>query len=112
MLLNRAVSNLIANAIRYTRRGATIRVTAQPRPGGGYGIEVTNPGPAIASEHLSRLFDRFYRADSARAGSGAASGLGLAIVKAVMVLHGGAVRVENGKNGETLFALTFPAIAS
>jgi len=109
VLLNRALSNLIANAIRYTPHGATIRVTAQSRPDGGYGIEVANPGPAIASEHLSRLFDRFYRADSARAGSGAASGLGLAIVKAVMVLHGGAVHVENGKNGETLFELMFPA---
>ena len=107
VLLNRAVSNLIANAIRYTPRGATIRVTAQPRPGEGYGIEVANPGPVIAPEHLSRLFDRFYRADSARAGSGAASGLGLAIVQAVMVLHGGTVHVENGKNGETLFELSF-----
>jgi len=105
VLLNRALSNLIANAIRYTPHGATIRVTAQSRPDGGYGIEVANPGPAIASEHLSRLFDRFYRADSARAGSGAASGLGLAIVKAVVVLHGGAVHVENGRNGETLFEL-------
>jgi len=107
VLLNRAASNLIANAIRYTRRGATIRVTAQPRPGGGYSIEVANPGPAIAPEHLNRLFDRFYRADSARAGSGAASGLGLAIVKAVMVLHGGTVHVENGEYGEALFQLSF-----
>ncbi len=107
VLLNRALSNLIANAISYTPRGATIRVTAQSRPGGGYGIEVANPGAVIAPEHLSRLFDRFYRVDSARAGSGAASGLGLAIVKAVMVLHGGAVRVESGQNGETLFELRF-----
>ncbi|MHB1248725.1 MAG: ATP-binding protein, partial [Polaromonas sp.] len=108
VLLNRALSNLIANAIRYTPRGATIRVTAQPRPGGGYGIEVANPGAGIAPEHLSRLFDRFYRADSARADSGAASGLGLSIVKAVMVLHGGAVRVNSGLNGETIFELAFP----
>ncbi len=113
VLLNRAVSNLIANAISYTPRGATIRVTAQSRSGGGYGIEVANPGTGIVPEHLSRLFDRFYRVDSARTGSGAASGLGLAIVKAVMVLHGGAVRVESGKNGETLFELRFsPADSS
>ncbi len=109
VLLNRALSNLIANAIRYTPRGATIRVTAQPHPGGEYGIEVANPGAAIALEHLSRLFDRFYRVDSARAGSEAASGMGLAIVKAVMVLHEGSVSAENGKEGETLFVLTFPA---
>lgn len=109
VLLNRALSNLIANAIRYTPRGATIRVAAQSRAGGGYDIEVANPGAAIAPEHLSRLFDRFYRADSARADSGAASGLGLAIVKAVMMLHEGSVTAENGEHGETLFVLTFPA---
>ena len=108
VLLNKALSNLIANAIRYTPRGATIRVTAQPHAGGEYGIEVANPGATIALEHLSRLFDRFYRVDSARAGSGAASGMGLAIVKAVMMLHEGSVNVENSKHGETLFTLTFP----
>ena len=109
VLLNKALSNLIANAIRYTPRGATIRVTAQAHPDGGYGIEVANPGAAMAPEHLSRLFDRFYRVDSARAGSGAASGMGLAIVKAVMMLHEGSVTAENAKHGETLFTLTFPA---
>lgn len=108
VLLNRALSNLIANAIRYTPRGATIRVTAQPRQGGEYGIEVANPGPVIAPEHLSRLFDRFYRVDSARAGSEAASGMGLAIVKAVMMLHEGSVNAESGKHGETVFTLKFP----
>jgi two-component system heavy metal sensor histidine kinase CusS len=107
VLLNRALSNLIANAIRYTPRGAVIRVSARPRPDGGYTIQVVNPGAGIAPEHLSRLFDRFYRADSARAGSEAASGLGLAIVKAVMGLHGGTVHVESGKNQETLFELRF-----
>ncbi|WP_413439480.1 heavy metal sensor histidine kinase [Sulfuriferula sp. GW1] len=107
VLLNRALSNLIANAIRYTPRGAVIRASARPLPDGGYTIQVVNPGAGIAPEHLSRLFDRFYRADSARAGSEAASGLGLAIVKAVMGLHGGTVHVENGKNQETLFELRF-----
>lgn len=108
VLLNRAMSNLIANAIRYTPRGATIRVTAQPRPDGGYSIEVANLGDEIAPEHRSRLFDRFYRVDSARAGSGAASGMGLAIVKAVMMLHEGSVNAESGKHGETVFTLKFP----
>lgn len=109
VLLNKALSNLIANAIRYTPRGAPIRVTARAHLDGGYSIEVANPGAAIAPEHLSRLFDRFYRADSARSGSEAASGMGLAIVKAVMALHEGSVSVENSKLGETLFALRFPA---
>ncbi len=109
VLLNRALSNLIANAIRYTPPGDTIHVTAQPRLEGKYRIEVANPGPGIAPEHLSRLFDRFYRVDSARGGAEAASGMGLAIVKAVMVLHEGEVCVENEKNAQTRFVLTFPA---
>ncbi len=109
VLLNRALSNLIANAIRYTPPGATIHVTAQPSLEGGYRIDVANPGPGIAPEHLSRLFDRFYRVDSARGGSETASGMGLAIVKAVMVLHEGEVHVENEKNVQTRFVLTFPA---
>lgn len=109
VLLNRALSNLIANAIRYSPPGATIHVTAQPSLEGGYQIEVANPGLGIAPEHLSRIFDRFYRVDSARGGSEVASGMGLAIVKAVMVLHEGEVRVENEKNAQTRFVLTFPA---
>ncbi len=109
VLLNRALSNLIANAIRYSPPGATIHVTSQPSLEGGYRIDVANPGAAIAPEHLSRLFDRFYRVDSARGGSEVASGMGLSIVKAVMVLHEGEVRVENDKNAQTRFVLTFPA---
>lgn len=108
VLLNRVLSNLIANAIRYTPRGATIRVTARPVAGAGYGIAVANPGIGIAPAHLGRLFDRFYRVDSARADSGLASGLGLAIVKAVVELHGGGVRVTSVENGETRFELAFP----
>ena len=109
VLVNRALSNLIANAIRYTLPGKTIRVTAQPRCEGGYIIEVANPGAPIAPEYLQRIFDRFYRVDSARAGSDVASGMGLAIVKAVMVLHEGSATAESSEQGETRFVLTFPA---
>lgn len=109
VLLNRALSNLIANAIRYTPRGGVIRVAAQPRADGGYSIAVANPGIGIAPQHLARLFDRFYRTDSARTGSEVASGLGLAIVKAVMLLHRGEVRVNSSSNGETIFELVLPA---
>lgn len=108
VLVNRALSNLIANALRYTLPGKTIRVTAQPRGDGGYVIEVANPGAAIAPEYLNRIFDRFYRVDTARAGSDVASGMGLAIVKAVMVLHEGSATAENSVQGETRFILTFP----
>jgi len=54
-------------------------------------VSVSNPGPEIPSEHLGRLFDRFYRVDTARANSGESHGLGLAIVKAVATMHGGSV---------------------
>lgn len=110
VLVNRALSNLIANAIRHTPRGAIVRIMAQSGIGGEYRIVVANPGAGIAPEHLGRIFDRFYRADRARAGSGAASGLGLAIVKAIMNLHGGEVHAESTENEETRIELRFTLI--
>jgi two-component system heavy metal sensor histidine kinase CusS len=56
---------------------------------------VSNPGEAIEAEHLARLFDRFYRIDTARASSGDSHGLGLAIVKAIAKMNGGAVFAES-----------------
>jgi two-component system heavy metal sensor histidine kinase CusS len=71
-------------------------------------IEVANPGPGIAAEHLPRLFDRFFRGDPARANSGESSGIGLAIVKTIMDLHHGSVQAESVVDGLTAFRLVFP----
>ncbi|EHP44639.1 heavy metal sensor kinase [Cupriavidus basilensis OR16] len=108
LLLRRAVSNLVANAIRYTPAGQTVVMAARTGPGGS-NIEVRNPGAGIAPEHLSKLFDRFFRGDPARANSGESAGIGLAIVKSIMDLHHGHVEVESEVGGTTVFRLRFPA---
>jgi two-component system heavy metal sensor histidine kinase CusS len=89
-LFRRAVTNLLHNAIRHSQAGAEIVVELV----GGDGlarVSVSNPGPNIPPEHLGRLFDRFYRVDTARTNSGESHGLGLAIVKAVAAMHSGSV---------------------
>lgn len=106
ILLRRAISNLVANAIRYTPRGGVIGLRAQANANETT-LSVTNPGPGIDEEHISRLFDRFYRADTARSNSASSSGLGLAIVQSIMVLHAGRVEVKSERNGLTIFSLTF-----
>ncbi|HTY98651.1 MAG TPA: heavy metal sensor histidine kinase, partial [Rhodocyclaceae bacterium] len=89
-LFRRAVTNLLHNAIRHSQPGAEIVVDLTAGEGRAR-VAVSNPGPAIPPEHLGRLFDRFYRVDTARAHSGESHGLGLAIVKAVAAMHAGDV---------------------
>lgn len=107
ILFRRAVSNLVANAIRYTTKGATMTIRGYDGGDGEFVVEVVNPGVGIPPEHLSRIFDRFYRVDVSRVGSHASSGLGLAIVKSIVELHGGNVQVESTPNGLTTFRLVF-----
>lgn len=106
-LFRRAVSNLLANALRYTPRGAAVSITAHEAPE-GVTVTVANPGNPIAPEHLSRLFDRFYRVDESRSNSSDSTGLGLAIVRTIMELHGGSASVESDATA-TQFHLHFPA---
>ena len=110
-LLRRALANLLANALRYAEQGSVIVLAAQQELEGqqqGASISVENRGPTIAPEHLARLFDRFYRADAARAGSSASSGLGLSIVRSIMTLHQGRWHAASA-DGVTRFTLFFPA---
>lgn len=105
-LLRRALANLLANALRYADAGSAIILVAS-RQAGATAISVENRGPTIAPQHLDRLFDRFYRADSSRAGSATSSGLGLSIVRSIMTLHGGQWHVSSN-DGVTRFTLVFP----
>ncbi|MCI2809103.1 heavy metal sensor histidine kinase [Eoetvoesiella caeni] len=90
-LFRRALANLLQNAIEHSRSGAQIKVVIERQPE-RIRIGVSNPGDPIASAHLPRLFDRFYRVDGARYnGRRQGHGLGLAIVKAVATMHGGEV---------------------
>lgn len=110
-MLLRALVNLTANALRYVPRGGHIRIGAEQENGETV-ITFFNDGPAIGSEHMGRLFDRFYKIDSARPspdGYGG-SGLGLSIVASIMKLHGGRAEVHNAKGGKgVVFRLVFPS---
>lgn len=88
-LLKRALSNLLGNATRYARAGSVIQVAIEANPEGSVSLSVCNEGPAISSDHLPRLFDRFYRADTARSQASINHGLGLSIVDAIARMHGG-----------------------
>jgi two-component system, OmpR family, heavy metal sensor histidine kinase CusS len=109
LMLNRAVGNLVSNALRHGRPDCTVAVKAVARGDGSAEIEVANPGSGIAAEHLPRIFDRFYRPCSSREESSAGSGLGLAIVKSIAELHGGRVGVRSEPGLLTTFTLSFPA---
>ncbi|SOF01352.1 heavy metal sensor signal transduction histidine kinase [Burkholderia sp. OK233] len=113
-LFRRAVSNLLANAIRYTPRGGEIALDVRASTD-AVRVTVSNQGQPIAAEHLERIFDRFYRVDPSRSalpssgmsqGSTGSTGLGLAIVRTIMELHGGTVHAESDAQS-TRFVLTF-----
>jgi two-component system heavy metal sensor histidine kinase CusS len=107
-LLQRAVGNLISNALAHTKSGGTITLTASANNGAAI-IEVSDTGTGIAAEHVPHLFDRFYRADPARRSEGGAAGLGLAIVKSIAQLHQGSATIESQVGRGTTVRLTLPA---
>ncbi|MDX1267240.1 MAG: ATP-binding protein, partial [Oceanisphaera sp.] len=105
-MLQRAFSNLLTNAIRYTPARGEVRIAISSN-GEGTTVTVANPGPAIPPEQWPRLFDRFYRADSARQPVTEGTGLGLAIAKAIISAHGGSLSVQSDER-ETCFTAWFP----
>ena len=107
--LHDALRNLVANAISYSPEGSTIRIETTPATGGRVDIVVSDEGPGIPDEDLSRVFERFYRVDKSRARDPGGTGLGLAIVKHLVELHGGTVRVENGEGRGARFTITIEA---
>ena len=98
--------NLLTNAIQYNRENGTVRVTGQAREGKVV-IAVSDSGPGIAKQDLAHVFDRFYRADTARTASGNA-GLGLAISKAIVELHGGIIQCRSEVGAGTTFTVELP----
>ena len=103
--IQRALRNLIENAIRHTPAGAAVDV----RVGPGARISVRDHGPGVPAEHRARVFDRFWRADRGRQDG---SGLGLGIARAIMESHGGRVLVEDADGGGALFILDFEGQAA
>ena len=105
VLFERAISNLVDNALRFTPDGGEIKISIMARDAHSE-IAVSDNGCGIAPEHLPRVFDRFYRADPSRSARGA--GLGLALVKSIADLHGGSARIESEIGQGTTVKLTFP----
>jgi two-component system heavy metal sensor histidine kinase CusS len=107
-MLDRMISNLLSNALRYTPPDCTIFVKIEPH-GDMINLSVENPGEVIEVEHLSRLFDRFYRVDPARRdGTTNHAGLGLAIVQSLVDAHDGTVGCVS-RDGHTTFMISLPA---
>lgn len=107
LMLQRAIGNLLSNAIRHTPAAGEVSVTISRLADERIEIAVQNTGETIPAEHLPRLFDRFYRADSARQRTTEGSGLGLAITRSIIVAHGGSVSVTSS-DGITRFVIVLP----
>jgi signal transduction histidine kinase/uncharacterized protein (UPF0333 family) len=106
--LGQVLTNLIGNALKFTPKGGTVRVTLAQQ-GRGARIEVIDTGVGIGSEELPHIFDRFYRGSRANEARGSGSGLGLAIVRSIVEMHGGRVMVESRVGSGTTFTVTLPA---
>jgi two-component system, OmpR family, heavy metal sensor histidine kinase CusS len=108
-LFERVVGNLLDNALRFTPEHGSIRI-AVSKHNSNFQVTVRDNGCGIAPEHLPRVFDRFYRAESSRSSDGA--GLGLALVKSIVELHGGSAAIQSELNHGTTVVLRFPAASS
>lgn len=106
LMIQRAISNLLSNAIRHTPTGNSIDLSIEEREGSTI-LSIRNPGSGIAQQHLPHIFERFYRVDASRCRADGGTGLGLSIVRSIMSLHHGSVSVDSTVGGTTLFRLTF-----
>lgn len=108
-LFQRAVGNLLANAIHYTPAGGTVTIALRPDAAGEVLITVTDTGTGISADELPLVFDRFYRSAQARQLHRDGSGLGLAIVRSIMELHGGSATLTSVQGQGTTVSLIFPS---
>jgi signal transduction histidine kinase len=105
--LRRGVDNLLSNAVRYSQPGSTVELSVEVTPG-ALAIAVRDRGPGFPAEFLPHAFERFRRADSARARDEGGSGLGLAIVRAVARAHGGDAEATNRPDGGAQVLIRIP----
>ena len=106
--VGQVVTNLVGNALKFTRRGGDVRVTARQEPAGEVRIEVADTGVGIHPAELPRIFERFYRGSEANEARGTGSGLGLAIVKSIVDMHHGSIEVESRVGQGSRFIVTLP----
>jgi two-component system phosphate regulon sensor histidine kinase PhoR len=103
--IERAVLNLLHNAIKFTPSGGDVTLAAR-RANGSLEVEVRDTGTGIAASDLTRIFERFYKVDQSRASGG--SGLGLALVKHAVEAHGGTIHVESQQTRGSVFSFRIP----
>ncbi len=108
LMIRRAISNLLSNAIRHTPSGGCIAIRIVQTDSSLVTLTIENTGATIPPQHLPRLFDRFYRADASRHRLSDGAGLGLAITQSILRAHGGSISVRS-ENGITAFELLVPA---
>jgi two-component system, OmpR family, heavy metal sensor histidine kinase CusS len=106
-LFERAIGNLLDNALRFTPEHGSIHIALSKRDA-DFEVAVSDNGCGMSPEHLPRVFDRFYRAESSRGSDGA--GLGLALVKSIVDLHGGSAVIESNLGRGTVVKLIFPLL--
>ena len=106
--LKQVVTNLVSNAVRYTRAGGTIAVSVRHAEGRAR-IAVQDDGIGIPAKHLPHIFDRFYRVDEARARASGGAGLGLPIARALAESHGGTIEVTSEEGRGSCFTFVIPA---
>ncbi|MGB6008771.1 heavy metal sensor histidine kinase [Castellaniella sp.] len=107
IMWQRAVSNLVVNAIRYGRPGTRISLGGRADASGSQ-VTVDNRGQAFSPDEIDRMFRRFYRGDQSRSQHTESNGLGLAIVVAIMAIHGGSADAQGADDGRICFRLRFP----
>ena len=107
LMMQRAIYNLLSNAIRHSSSRSIISLELSENKDYAI-IAVRNSGEGIAAEHMTRIFDRFYRVPSSRSRQLVGTGLGLSIVRAIMDLHEGMVTVASIPGESTVFTLFFP----
>jgi two-component system, OmpR family, heavy metal sensor histidine kinase CusS len=106
-LLQRAVGNLVSNALAHTPPGKSVVLGASVEPT-GIRIEVSDAGVGIPPEALPRVFDRFFRVDESRTQASGGTGLGLSIVQSIALLHGGNVEIASRVGQGTQVTLLLP----
>jgi two-component system, OmpR family, phosphate regulon sensor histidine kinase PhoR len=109
--MNQVFGNLIENSLKYAKEGKRIRVGARDLAN-EVQFTIQDFGPGIASEHLERIFERFYRVDKARSRESGGTGLGLAIVKHIVQAHGGHIWAESELGSGASFHFTLPLVAA
>jgi two-component system, OmpR family, heavy metal sensor histidine kinase CusS len=111
LMLRRAISNMMSNAVRYGESGSTVEIKVSQAEE-WVRLEVSNHGPTITPDHIDKLFDRFYRVDTARReGNTLNAGLGMAITRSIVEAHGGSIDCKSADR-VTTFEMKLPTAAA